>query len=54
MLTVAEAAQHPGALDEVRDEMYPMVPLPSPWQRLEDVTRAPNWAAAVALSRLGR
>jgi hypothetical protein len=41
----------PGALDEVRDEMYPMLSLPPEWRRLEDV---PNWVAAVALSRLGR
>lgn len=44
----------PGALDEVRDEMYPMLPLPAEWQELEDGTPAPNWVAAVALSRLGR
>jgi excisionase family DNA binding protein len=44
----------PSALDEVRDEMYPMLPLPSEWQTLEDGTPAPNWVAAVALSRLGR
>ncbi len=44
----------PGALDEVRDEMYPMLPLPSEWQKLEDGTPAPNWVAGVALSRLGR
>jgi len=43
-----------GALDEVRDEMYPMLPLPPEWERLEDGTPAPNWVAAVALSRLGR
>jgi hypothetical protein len=53
----AETAQgrrliDPGALDEVRDEMYPMLPLPSEWQTLEDGTPAPNWVAAVALSRL--
>jgi hypothetical protein len=42
------------ALDEVRDEMYPMLPLPPEWQQLEDGTPAPNWVAAVALSRLGR
>jgi excisionase family DNA binding protein len=40
----------PGGLDEVRDEMYPMLP----WQKLEDGTPAPNWVAALALSRLGR
>ncbi len=55
----AETAQgqhliDPGALDEVRDEMYPMSPLPPEWQQLEDGTPAPNWVAAVALSRLGR
>jgi excisionase family DNA binding protein len=44
----------PDALDEVRDEMYPMLPLPPEWQELEDGTPAPNWVAAVALSRLGR
>jgi excisionase family DNA binding protein len=44
----------PGAMDEVRNEMYPMLPLLPEWQRLEDGTRAPNWVAAVALSRLGR
>jgi excisionase family DNA binding protein len=44
----------PGELDEVRDEMYPMLPLPPEWQHLEDGTPAPNWVAAVALSRLGR
>jgi excisionase family DNA binding protein len=44
----------PGALDEVRDAMYPMLPLPPEWQQLEDGTPAPNWVAAVALSRLGR
>jgi excisionase family DNA binding protein len=41
-------------LDTVRDELYPMLPLPEEWQRLEDGTRAPNWVAAVALSRSGR
>ncbi len=40
----------PGALDEV----YPMLPLPPEWRKLEDGTPAPNWVAAVALSRLGR
>lgn len=44
----------PGALEEVRNEMYPMLPLPPEWQRLADGTRTPNWVAAVALSRLGR
>lgn len=44
----------PDALDEVRDDMYPTLPLPSEWQQLEDGTPAPNWVAAVALSRLGR
>jgi excisionase family DNA binding protein len=44
----------PGALEEVRNEMYPMLPLPPEWQRTEDGTRTPNWVAAVALSRLGR
>jgi excisionase family DNA binding protein len=44
----------PGALDEVRDEMYPMLPLPAGWRWLEDGTPAPNWVAAVVLSRVGR
>ncbi|HEX3391366.1 MAG TPA: helix-turn-helix domain-containing protein [Solirubrobacteraceae bacterium] len=44
----------PRALDEVRDEMYPMLPLPPEWQKLEDGTPAPNWVAAVSLSRIGR
>lgn len=44
----------PGALNEVRDEMYPMLPLPPEWRTLEDGSPAPNWVAAVALSRLGR
>jgi excisionase family DNA binding protein len=44
----------PGALDEMRDEMYPMLPLPPEWQHLEDGMPAPNWVAAIALSRLGR
>jgi hypothetical protein len=44
----------PGDLNEVRDEMYPMLPLPTEWQELEDGTPAPNWVAALALSRLGR
>jgi excisionase family DNA binding protein len=41
-------------IDTVRDELYPMLPLPQEWQRLEDGTPAPNWVAAVALSRSGR
>jgi excisionase family DNA binding protein len=44
----------PGALDEVRDEMYPRLPWPPEWRKLEDGTPAPNWVAAMALSRLGR
>ncbi|HZL48519.1 MAG TPA: helix-turn-helix domain-containing protein [Solirubrobacteraceae bacterium] len=44
----------PDALNEVRDEMYPMLSLPPEWQQLEDGSPAPNWVAAVALSRLGR
>jgi excisionase family DNA binding protein len=43
----------PGALNEVRDEMYPMLPLPPEWQYLEDGSPAPNWVAGLALSRLG-
>ena len=44
----------PGALDEVRDDMYPMLPLPPEWQMLEDGSPASNWVAALALSRHGR
>jgi len=44
----------PAELDVVRDELYPMLPLPAEWERLEDGTLAPNWVAAVALSRNGR
>jgi hypothetical protein len=44
----------PCALDEVRNEIYPMLPLPPEWRKLEGGTAAPNWVAAVALSRLGR
>jgi excisionase family DNA binding protein len=43
-----------GDLARVRDDLYPMLPLPPEWERLEDGTPAPNWAAAVALSRRGR
>jgi excisionase family DNA binding protein len=44
----------PTELDQVRDDLYPMLPLPPEWQHLEDGTPAPNWAAAVALARRGR
>jgi excisionase family DNA binding protein len=44
----------PADLDSVRDELYPMLPLPPEWQLLEDGTPVPNWVAAVALSRNGR
>jgi excisionase family DNA binding protein len=44
----------PAELDSIRDELYPMLPLPPEWQRLDDGTPAPNWVAAVALSRSGR
>jgi excisionase family DNA binding protein len=44
----------PRALDEVRNEMHPMLPLTPEWQRLEDGTGAPNWVAPEALARLGR
>ncbi|HEX3518429.1 MAG TPA: helix-turn-helix domain-containing protein [Solirubrobacteraceae bacterium] len=45
---------HAADLDVVRDSIYPMLPVPLEWQRLEDGTPAPNWVAGVALSRLGR
>ena len=41
-------------VDSVRDELYPMLPMPSEWELLEDGSPAPNWVAAVALSRSGR
>ena len=44
----------PADLDAIRDELYPMLPLPPEWQQLEDGTPAPNWVATVALSRSGR
>lgn len=44
----------PVDLDGVRDELYPMLPMPPEWERLEDGSPAPNWVAAVALSRNGR
>ncbi len=44
----------PAELDTVRDELYPMLPAPPEWQRLDDGSPAPNWVAAVALSRSGR
>jgi excisionase family DNA binding protein len=44
----------PADLDGVRDDLYPMLPLPEEWQHLEDGTPAPNWVAVVALSRNGR
>jgi excisionase family DNA binding protein len=44
----------PGALDEVRGEMYPTLPLPPEWRKSGNGTPAPNWVAAVALSRRGR
>lgn len=57
-LTARSAHGHravdPQELAEMRDQLYPMLPLPTEWQQLEDGTPAPNWAAAVALSRQGR
>lgn len=44
----------PTDLDSIRDELYPMLPLPPEWQQFEDGTAVPNWVAAVALSRSGR
>jgi|GEM_PF-2149913 len=44
----------PDALDELRDGIYPMLELPTEWRKLADGTPAPNWVAAVALSRIGR
>ena len=41
-------------LDSIRDELYPILPMPPEWERLQDGTPAPNWVAAVALSRSGR
>jgi len=44
----------PDALDELRDGIYPMLELPAEWRKLADGTPAPNWVAAVALSRTVR
>jgi excisionase family DNA binding protein len=44
----------PGALDEIRTELYPVLPLPPEWRTLEDGTPAPKWVEGVALSWLGR
>lgn len=44
----------PTDLDRIRDEVYPMLPMPAEWQHLEDGSPAPNWVATVALSRSGR
>lgn len=44
----------PVDLDSIRDELYPMLPMPPEWEHLQDGTPAPNWVAAVALSRSGR
>jgi excisionase family DNA binding protein len=52
--TRGERLIDPADLDAVRDAIYPMLPVPLEWQRLEDGTPAPNWVAGVALSRLGR
>lgn len=43
----------PADLEGIVDELYPMLPLPEEWQKLEDESPAPNWVAAVALSRSG-
>jgi excisionase family DNA binding protein len=43
----------PADLDIVRDSIYPMLPVPLEWQRLQDGTPA-HWVAGAALSRLGR
>jgi excisionase family DNA binding protein len=52
--TRGERLIDPADLDAVRDSIYPMLPVPLEWQRLDDGTPAPNWVAGVALSRLGR
>jgi len=38
-------------LDVLPNELYPMLPMPEERHRVEDGTPAPNWVAAVALSR---
>lgn len=43
----------PADLEGIVHELYPMLPLPEEWQKLEDGSPAPNWVAAVALSRSG-
>jgi hypothetical protein len=44
----------PAGLEIVRNELYPMLPMPREWEHLEVGSPAPNWVAAVALSRNGR
>jgi hypothetical protein len=41
-------------LDGVRDALYPMLPMPPEWERLEERYPALNWVAAVAVSRSGQ
>jgi hypothetical protein len=41
-------------LDAIRDELYPMLPLPDEWRTLDDGTPALNWVAEIALARSGR
>jgi excisionase family DNA binding protein len=43
----------PDRLNELGDGTYPMLELPAEWRKLADGTPAPNWVAAVALSRMG-
>lgn len=44
----------PDALDELRDAIFPTLPLPPEWRTLGDGAPAPNWVAGVALSQIGR
>jgi len=43
----------PADLENVREELYPMLDLPEEWKRFDDGTPVPNWVAAVALGRPG-
>ena len=41
-------------LDSIRDDLYPMLEMPDEWRVLDDGFPAPNWVAAIELTRRGR
>jgi excisionase family DNA binding protein len=41
-------------LDSIRDDLYPMLEMPDEWRVLDDGSPAPNWVAAIELTRRGR